>query len=597
MNNPFSLRPTVNLYDFQVNGAKFMSDSEEVYSGSFMRDDCGLGKTIQTLKMLVEKTEKPTGTQNLIIVPSNLVENWLREIKNYTTINPDVNVTVYTGANRKKLDYTRPFIISSYALLAREYLESGNGTNRQFKGFSQMSVFSREFKRVIFDESHHIKNKDSKSTKGAMCIKTRFVHLLSATPILNNYDEIYPFLKLLKQIDNFSDFRTIYPKTNQGLEALQSLVESVSIARKKETTLELPRKNVKKVYLEFSPGEKEFYNAIFDYSHKRLEKMFEFNRRVNETRKKTYFQKALSKLHRKHILVFILRLRMCCSDPEYILRKMKRLVSNDLMSAVRELKKLTVENKDECPICMDALVEEESNCGHRCCSECWVQWKSQTSDAGFTCPICRSMLVWDSFKTLQTRGETSHFITSRVISTTKIEQTKIKYTLQRIKKVKDQNEKILIGTQWKSVLAKLKSALSHNGIKFIEISGDVPQSERASLIRSFNINNEIHVCLMSSSCSPEGINLVSANHVIIYEPYWNGGMSKQLQDRTHRIGQTREVWVEELGFKNSIEESLWEMGSHKSTLVSGMFQKSGYFNNMTLEFLKRAYLSYSKREI
>ena len=89
-------------------------------------------------------------------------------------------------------------------------------------------------------------------------------------------------------------------------------------------------------------------------------------------------------------------------------------------------------------------------------------------------------------------------------------------------------------------------AAAHIAYKFSEVAAIypiTPSSTMAELVDEFNENNEIKVFLISLKAGGTGLNLTGADMVIHYDPWWNLSVENQATDRTHRIGQTKKVFV------------------------------------------------------
>ena len=85
-------------------------------------------------------------------------------------------------------------------------------------------------------------------------------------------------------------------------------------------------------------------------------------------------------------------------------------------------------------------------------------------------------------------------------------------------------------------------------------------------MNSFNTNEKIKVFLLSSKAAGFGINLVSANHVIIHDIDYNPHNDKQAEDRCHRIGQLKPVKIYKLISKDSVDEKTLDIASYKINL-------------------------------
>lgn len=124
----------------------------------------------------------------------------------------------------------------------------------------------------------------------------------------------------------------------------------------------------------------------------------------------------------------------------------------------------------------------------------------------------------------------------------------------------------LVFSQFTSMLARIRAALTAAGIASFTLQGDTPLKERAELVRRFN-DGEVPVFLISLKAGGTGLNLTAADTVIHYDPWWNLAAQNQASDRCYRIGQTRRVQVYRLIAKDTIEENILKLQEKKSLLA------------------------------
>lgn len=129
--------------------------------------------------------------------------------------------------------------------------------------------------------------------------------------------------------------------------------------------------------------------------------------------------------------------------------------------------------------------------------------------------------------------------------------------------------KILVFSQFTSMLALLEQDLSKNGISYYKITGETPKQKRVELVNAFN-GDETPVFLISLKAGGTGLNLTGADVVIHYDPWWNQAVQNQATDRAHRIGQTKIVSVYKLIAKDTIEEKIVKMQETKRDLADSM---------------------------
>ena len=128
------------------------------------------------------------------------------------------------------------------------------------------------------------------------------------------------------------------------------------------------------------------------------------------------------------------------------------------------------------------------------------------------------------------------------------------------------NHRILLFSQFTSVLSRIKILLDKMSIKYMYLDGSVPSRKRIDLVNDFN-NGNAEVFLISLKAGGTGLNLTGADMVIHFDPWWNPAVEEQAIDRAHRIGQTKTVEVIRLIAKGSIEEKIFELQEKKKSLV------------------------------
>merc|ERR1712113_1213626 len=126
--------------------------------------------------------------------------------------------------------------------------------------------------------------------------------------------------------------------------------------------------------------------------------------------------------------------------------------------------------------------------------------------------------------------------------------------------------KVIIFSQWTSMLDLIEIPLIQKGIKYVRFDGSLCLSKRDKVLREFNELTETMVIIMSLKASAIGINLVAAYHVILLDLWWNPTLEEQAIDRAHRIGQTRDVTIHRLTFKDSVEEKILQLQKHKTNI-------------------------------
>ena len=143
--------------------------------------------------------------------------------------------------------------------------------------------------------------------------------------------------------------------------------------------------------------------------------------------------------------------------------------------------------------------------------------------------------------------------------------SKLDDLLEMVGEMIAEGRRILLFSQFTSMLDLMKPALNAAGIPFVELRGDT--KDRAAPVRSFEAG-EVPLFLISLKAGGRGLNLTSADTVIHYDPWWNPAVEDQASDRAHRIGQTKSVFVYKLIAADTVEERILELQERKAALAS-----------------------------
>ena len=127
--------------------------------------------------------------------------------------------------------------------------------------------------------------------------------------------------------------------------------------------------------------------------------------------------------------------------------------------------------------------------------------------------------------------------------------------------------RILVFSQFTSMLEIIKKKLKAEGIDYFYLDGGTPPERRMEISERFNAG-EREVFLISLKAGGFGLNLIGADMVIHYDPWWNPAVTEQASDRAYRIGQTKNVQVIRLASKNTIEEKILSLSEFKKKLAS-----------------------------
>ena len=147
----------------------------------------------------------------------------------------------------------------------------------------------------------------------------------------------------------------------------------------------------------------------------------------------------------------------------------------------------------------------------------------------------------------------------------------------------DSGHRILVFSQFTSMLSIIKERLDKAGISSFYLDGQTPPYERAELSQRFN-SGEKGVFLISLKAGGVGLNLTGADTVIHYDPWWNPAVMDQASDRAYRIGQTRAVQIIRLAAKGTIEEKILRLQENKRSLADDIVRvNTDTFKNLSNE--------------
>jgi SNF2 family DNA or RNA helicase len=145
--------------------------------------------------------------------------------------------------------------------------------------------------------------------------------------------------------------------------------------------------------------------------------------------------------------------------------------------------------------------------------------------------------------------------------------------------------KVLIFSQFVQMLKIMRTVFDNLGIPYSYLDGKT--KDRAEQVRAFETNESIPLFLISLKTGGTGLNLTSADTVILYDPWWNPMVENQAIDRTHRIGQTRKVQVFRLITKATVEEKILSLQQNKIELFNEVIEGgTSVLKSMSLEELK-----------
>jgi SNF2 family DNA or RNA helicase len=151
-----------------------------------------------------------------------------------------------------------------------------------------------------------------------------------------------------------------------------------------------------------------------------------------------------------------------------------------------------------------------------------------------------------------------------------ISSAKFDYLVELLEDILSENHKVLIFSQFVQVLKIIKKHLDKNAINYSYLDGSIDVAKREKAIKAFQQEDEVGVFLLSLKAGGVALNLTAADYVIIFDPWWNPAVEAQAIDRSHRIGQTKKVFVYRMVLADSIEEKMLKLQEQKKALVDNL---------------------------
>lgn len=550
------------LLEHQREGVKFLYKLCKDNHGGVLGDDMGLGKTIQTIAFLAAVFEKDgesggsTGSQGgrkgpvLVICPSSVIQNWESEFSRWSTF----SVSLYHGPNRD---------------LILEKLEAG-GVEILVTSFDtyriQGSILSEiKWEIVIVDEAHRLKNEKSKLYGACLEIKTKKRFGLTGTIMQNKIMELFNLFdwvapRSLGSREHFKEFYDEPLKHGQRSSAPERFVRVAN--ERKEHLVEVLRKYMLRRTKEETIGHlmmgKED-NVVFCA--------------MSELQKRVY--KRMLQLPDVQCLINK-DLPCSCGSPLKQVECCKRIVPDGIIWPY--LHRDNPEGCDSCPFCLvlPCLVKLQQISNHLELIKPNPRDEpdKRKKDAEFA-----SAVFGPDIDMVGGDAQNESFMGLSDVK----DCGKMRVLEKLMFSWASRGDKILLFSYSVRMLDILEKFLIRRGYGFSRLDGSTPTNMRQTLVDDFNSSLSKQVFLISTRAGGLGLNLVSANRVVIFDPNWNPAQDLQAQDRSFRFGQKRHVVVFRLLAAGSFEELVYSRQVYKQQLsniaVSGKMENR-YFEGV-----------------
>ncbi|KAL2825635.1 SNF2 family N-terminal domain-containing protein [Aspergillus cavernicola] len=543
-------------------------------SGGILADDMGLGKTIQIISLILSNSQpktKESSRVTLIVAPVGVMSNWRNQIQDHTNPEHSPRVLIYHGTGKKEAANLNQYdvVVTSYGALAMEYKPDTKVT-------PEKGLFSLQWRRIVLDEGHTIRNPRSKGAIAACSLRADSRWTLTGTPIINTLKDLYSqirFLKLTGGLEDLAVFNSVLirPLMSDDPDSrllLQALMSTICLRRRKDMSfvnLRLPPITSRVFRVNFHPHEQEKYE-MFQAEAKGM--LMDLK------------NKDKTSITYSHVLEVILRLRQVCNHWALAKNRLDKLAAildkhqvvpliPENIKALQDVLQIRIESQETCPICLDTLETPViTACAHafdRGCIE-------QVIDRQHKCPMCRAEIKDNT--TLVSPAAEMGEDADNVQADPDNPSSKIEALIKILTaQGQAQGTKTVVFSQWTSFLNLVEPHLQRAGIEFTRIDGKMTSLARDNSTHRFSTDPNCTVLLASLSVCSVGLNLVAANQAILADSWWAPAIEDQAVDRVYRLGQKRETSVWRLVMEDSIEDRVLAIQEQKRKLMLAAFRE------------------------
>ncbi|KAI6245122.1 DNA repair protein rad5 [Erysiphe necator] len=627
----------VNPYSGELS-LKFPVQEQKCFGG-ILADEMGLGKTIEMMSLIhthksidlnipnliptpddsimkISSSQNLASSTTLIVAPMSLLAQWQSEAGRASK-EGTLNSFVYYGNDKisdlrkicRRISEVPNIIITSYGVVLSEYNQV---TARNHERSSYCGLFSMKYFRVILDEAHYIKNRQSKTAKACYQIEAEHRWVLTGTPIVNRLEDLFSLIRFLRvePWSNFSFWRTFITVPFESkdflraLDVVQTILEPLALRRTKdmktpsgEALVTLPLKTIEILKIKLSKEEQE----VYDYILNRAKQSFEANVEAG-TVLKAYTS----------IFAHVMRLRQSCChpsltrNPKIVIDEEEANIETDIADGLKDdmtlqslidrfaaetgdsaginifgahaLKQIRDDAQNECPICSEEPMIERivTTCWHSTCKKCLLDYINHQKEKGEKprCVTCREFLdtrnLFEVVKGKDTSDNDPPKYNLHRLGTTS--SAKIVVLLDHLKSLRRDapGTKTVVFSQFTSFLSLIEPALSQAYIPFMRLDGSMAQKLRANVLAEFASSSKGVVLLISLRAGGVGLNLTMAKRVYMMDPWWSFAVEAQAIDRVHRMGQSDEVKVYRFIVENSVEERILKIQDRKKFIASSL---------------------------
>ncbi|KAL8206812.1 UNVERIFIED_CONTAM: SWI/SNF- matrix-associated actin-dependent regulator of chromatin subfamily A containing DEAD/H box 1 [Gekko kuhli] len=517
IDQPSLLNKSMELKPYQKIGLNWLALLHKHSLNGILADEMGLGKTIQAIAFLAYLYLEGDVGPHLIVVPASTIDNWVREINLWC---PDLQILFYYGSqdDRRHLRMDIHNKVVDFNVIVTTY-------NSAVSSPEDRSLFRRmNLHYAIFDEGHMLKNMGSVRYQHLMTINAKHRLLLTGTPVQNNLLELMSLLNFVMPhmfSSSTSEIRRMFSSKPKAAEE-HSVYEKERIAHAKQIMKPFILRRVKEEVLKQLPPKKDIIEwcEMSEKQEQLYQDLFNCLKRSIDSQEKG-------------------------SEMGNVMMQLRKMANHPLLhrqyytpEKLKVMSKLMLKEPTHCEANPDLIFEDMSVMTDY---ELHLLCKQYANISDFKLEID---LILDSGKFRILGSMLSNF--------------------------KEQGDRVVLFSQFTMMLDILEVFLKQQHIRYLRLDGKTQISDRIHLIDEFNSDMGIFVFLLSTKAGGLGINLTSANVVILHDIDCNPYNDKQAEDRCHRVGQTREVKVIRLISKGTIEESMLRISQQKLKLEQDM---------------------------
>ncbi|KAL3494468.1 SNF2 family N-terminal domain-containing protein [Aspergillus germanicus] len=581
---------------YQLEGLEWMKSLWMNGLCGILADEMGLGKTVQAISLIAFFKEHNVSGPFLIAAPLSTVSNWVDEFARWT---PGIKTVLYHGSKDQRAELRRKFMSmrnqkdADFPVICTSYEICMN--DRKF-------LAQYQWRYIIVDEGHRLKNMNCRLIKELLSYNSANRLLITGTPLQNNITELWSLLHFLlpeifndlNSFQNWFDFSSVLDNNGQTdmierrkrtlVSTMHSILKPFLLRRvKTDVETALPKKREYILYAPLTAEQKDLYREILNgtgrqyLEGKATERLMAQNGTTlrSSSRKRSAESSGVSTPNKS---LRSSRDSTPGSRASSVRRRRapqtyKEITDREFNAKLRNLEQGIEEDLDIESI--DELEQEELERANTI-----KLAKREIAQKKMQNPVMQARLACNSPHNFYWPwGDDPSAINDSLITAS----GKMLLLDRLIPSLLKKGHKILIFSQFKTQLDILQDWATHlRSWNCCRIDGAISQADRQAQIKAFNTDKDYKIFLLSTRAGGQGINLVAADTVILYDSDWNPQQDLQAQDRAHRIGQTRPVIVYRLATKGTVEQTLLEKADSKRRLERLVIQK-GKFKSLLSE--------------